>query len=299
MEHDVVKARVRWLGFGILALWLSSIFFTVNEEEHAVVLFFGRPVQVYSTAGLRLKLPLPLNTVERVDKRLLVYDSIATEYLTRDKKNIIAQCYTVWKVTDPEQLLRRCGDRVSAEQKLDEHLYSSLGDAFGRYQFDDLVNPDPKLVKVPQLCDEVQDEVNQEVQRNQYGYEVEAVRLIRLSYPDATLEAVFRRMRAERKTIAETYRAEGTRESLKIRSDADFQKDKILADAQQQADKIRGEAEQEAAQVFSQTYRASPAFWRYWRKLQAMDKVIDKNTTIYMTPDIELLSPLTQPAPQQ
>lgn len=299
MDDSVVRSRVRWLVGGAIVLWLSSAFFTVNEEEYAVVLLFGRPVRMYDNAGLGLKLPLPIETVDRVDKRLLVYDSTATEYLTKDQKNIIAQCYAVWRVTDARQLLKRCGDRTSAEQKLDEHLYSALGDALSRYDFDDLVNPDPSKVQVNQLLGEVEAEVNKEVAENAYGITVKAIRLTRLSYPDDTLEAVFRRMRAERKTIADTYRAEGTRESLKIRSEADYEQARILAEARERADRIRGDAEKQAAQIFSQTYRAHPSFWRYWRKLQAMDKVIDKDTTIYMTPDVEILSPLTSAPPKQ
>ncbi|MBI2299323.1 MAG: protease modulator HflC, partial [Armatimonadetes bacterium] len=295
--NDVVKQRVRWLVMGAVALWLSSMFYTVNEEEYGVVLRFGRPVKVCSAAGLGLKFPLPMDTVMRVDKRLLVFDSMATEYLTKDKKNIISQCYAVWRVTDPQQLLTRCGDRTSAEKKLDEHLYAALGDAFGNRSFDDLVNTDPKLVKVGELQQQVEKAVNDAVQQNKYGIEVQSVRILRMSYPDATLEAVFRRMRAERKTIAETYRAEGTRDSAKIRSEADLQKDKLLADAKQKADTIRGQAEQQAAAIYSRTYESHPEFWRYWRKLQAMEKVIDKNTTIYMTPDIEIFSPLTQAPP--
>ena len=65
MQARQVAKRARWL-FGFIAvLWLGSCLFTVNEEELAVVLFFGRPVHVYQTAGLKLKLPLPLNTVAR------------------------------------------------------------------------------------------------------------------------------------------------------------------------------------------------------------------------------------------
>ncbi|MCC7494978.1 MAG: protease modulator HflC [Fimbriimonadaceae bacterium] len=297
MDNQIVRTRVRWLAAGALFLWLSSAFFTVQEEEYAVVLFFGRPVRMVSNSGLKLKFPLPVNTVARVDRRLLVYDTIATEYLTRDKKNIVAQCYAVWKVTDPAELLRRCGDRLSAEQKLDEHLSSALGAAFGQQNFDNLVNEDPEKVQIDATMKGVEKAVNEVVADRKYGIQVASIHLTRLSYPDATLDAVFKRMRAERKAIAENYRAEGTRLATGIRSEADRRKTEILATAQAQADRIRGQAEQDAARIFSNSYRGNPAFWRYWRKLQAMEKVIDKDTTIYMTPDVELFSPLVSPPP--
>jgi membrane protease subunit HflC len=292
-----VTRRAKWiLGF-IAVLWVGSCCFTVNEEEKAVVLFFGRPVRVYDNAGLKLKLPLPFETVARVDKRLLIYDSLATEYLTKDKKNIIAQCYAVWNVTDPSQLLRRVGDRSGAEQKLDEHIASALGAGLAQYDFDELVNTDPEKVKLDELLGKVKDNLDQTIADRSYGFVIDSIRFTRLSYPDATLDAVFRRMQAERKTIAETYRAEGTKEATVIKSKADLDKEKLLADARQKADKIRGDAEHEAASIYAESYNASPDFYRYWRKLKAMEKVIDENTTIYMTPDVDLFSPLISPPP--
>jgi len=202
MGNEVVKARIFWLLGGALVLWLSSMFFTVNEEEYAVVLFFGKPTRIEDTAGLRLKLPLPLNTVARVDKRLMVYDTMATEYLTKDTNNLVAQCYALWKVTDPKLMLQRLGDRPSAEQKLDEHLSSALGAAFSRYDFKQLVNVEQGQVQIDTMLGEVQKAVDQVVQERQYGIQVAAVEMTRLSYPEATLESVFQRMREERKGVA-------------------------------------------------------------------------------------------------
>jgi len=299
MGNEVVKARIRWLIGGAVVLWLSSMFFTVNEEEYAVVRFFGKPIRTMQTAGLGIKFPLPINDVVRVDKRLLVYDTMATEYLTKDTNNLVAQCYALWQVTSPQLMLQRLGDRPSAEQKLDEHLSSALGAAFSRYDFKELVNVEQGQVQIDRMLGEVQQAVDQVVQERQYGIKVAAVEMTRLSYPEATLESVFQRMREERKAVAEGYRAEGRSAAQKIKSEADKKSKAILAEANQKADAIRGEAEREAAKIFAQSYRGNPGFWRYWRKLQAMEATIDSDTTIYLTPDIELWSPLTTPPPGQ
>ena len=203
----------------------------------------------------------------------------------------------MWHVTDPGQLLRRVGNRLGAEQKLDEHIASALGAGLAQYDFDDLVNTDPEKVKLDELLGKVKENLDRTIADRSYGFSINDIRFTRLSYPDATLDAVFRRMQAERKTIAETYRAEGTKEATVIKSKADLDKERILADARQKADKIRGDAEHEAASVYAEAYNASPDFYRYWRKLKAMEKVIDENTTIYMTPDVDLFSPLTSPPP--
>lgn len=293
MTNTVVRNRIRLLVAGAVALWLSSMFFTVNEEEYAVVLFFGKPVRVEQDSGLKLKWPLPINSVARVDRRLLVYDSIATEFLTRDKQNLIAQTYTVWRVTDPERMLRVLGDRTEAEQRLDAHLVSAMGGAFGRYPFENLVNTDPEQVKIPKMMDEVREAVADTMAERGYGIEVEAVHLTRLSYPEVTLESVFKSMSTERKTFAERLRAEGESDADEIRSEAEKERETILAEARLKADTIRADAERQAADIFAGAYNASPEFYRFWRKLQALEKVVDDDTTLYLNEDHPLFSPLT------
>ncbi len=300
MQNEVVRARLRWLGAGILALWLSSCLYTVNEEEQAVCLRFGKPVWVNSGAGLGVKLPLPIMHVKRVDRRQLVYDTFANEFLTSDKKNVLAECFAVWQITSPSLLIQRCGSREEAEQRLDEHLVSELGAAFGRFNFEELVNVESTEVRIEQLLDQVLRAVNDTVERQQYGFTVRSVRLTRLSYPEATLEQVFQKMRAERKSKAEEYRAEGQKEADIIRSQADREKARILAEAREQADSIRGQGELEAARIFSQSYRQAPDFWRFWRKLEAMKKVIGDDDTFYIPSDqAEILSPLHSAPPGQ
>ena len=66
----------RWVitvGGALLALlWLLSSLYVVDQTEYAIQLRFGDPVRTLLQPGLHLKLPWPVDTVARLDNRLMV-----------------------------------------------------------------------------------------------------------------------------------------------------------------------------------------------------------------------------------
>ena len=80
---------------------------------------FGRPLYPIAQAGLHLKWPFQSATY--FDRRLRIYNPRPSEFLTRDKKNIVVESYVAWKIEDPDRFLRasairwrrRCGCTTS------------------------------------------------------------------------------------------------------------------------------------------------------------------------------------------
>ena len=62
---------------------------------------FGRPLRAATQPGLHWKLPWPIDQASLLDMRRRVYETGHTEMLTRDKKNIIARTFVVWRIGDP------------------------------------------------------------------------------------------------------------------------------------------------------------------------------------------------------
>src|SRR6202012_3382652 len=62
-----------------------------------------------------------------------------------------------------------------------------------------------------------------------FGIEIVDVRIVKADLPPENSEAVFKRMQAERKREATTYRAQGDEEAQRIRADAERQRTIILA----------------------------------------------------------------------
>jgi membrane protease subunit HflC len=101
------------------------------------------------------------------------------------------------------------------------------------------------------------------------GVQIVDVRLKRVELPTEVSEAVYRRMEAERKRVANELRSEGSAEAEKIRADADRQREVIVAEAYRDAQKIKGEGDAKATSTYAQAFGQNPEFYAFYRSLEA------------------------------
>ena len=73
-EKQTVRPKIL-LGMGatLLLLLLTLVVYQVDTTEFAIVTQFGNPIRVVESPGLRVKLPDPIQSVQRLDKRVQVY----------------------------------------------------------------------------------------------------------------------------------------------------------------------------------------------------------------------------------
>lgn len=282
---------------GVVAVAGSMVFFVVDETEYVVVTRFGDPLRSYTEPGLRLKWPEPIETLTRYDNRLLIYEVGEVEFLPKDKKNIIIDSYVVWRVDDPVKFLKTVKDEMSAEDKLRDIVLSELGIATGTYELASLVSTDPGVMQLEEMIEKITKQTENKVK--EYGMKAEDVRIKVINFPQQNKEKVFRRMRAERARIARTYRSEGNAIAEEIRAEADEEKEKIISAAYEQAEKIKGEGDAEAIRIYAGAYSKDPQFYQLVRTLQAYEKLIDKDTTIIMPADAELLKYINSATPKK
>ncbi len=88
------------------------------------------------------------------------------------------------------------------------------------------------------------------------------MRLRRVDLPQEVSEAVYRRMEAERKRVANELRSLGFAEAEQIRADADKQREVIIAEAYRDAQRIKGEGDAKAAAIYAQGVPAEPGVLR-------------------------------------
>ena len=281
----------------LVAVAGSMIFFVVDETEYVVVTRFGNPVKAYREAGLKLKWPEPIETLYRYDNRLLIFEAGEVEFLPKDKKNIILDSYVVWRIDDPVKFLITVKDEMSAEDKLRDIVLSELGIATGSYELASLVSTDPNLMKLNEMIKTITTETDEKVR--EYGMRAEEVRIKVLNFPQQNKEKVFRRMRAERERIARTYRSEGNAIAEEIRAKADEEKEIIISQAYELAEKIKGDGDAEAIRIYADAYSKDPQFYQLVRTLEAYEKFIDKDTTIIMPADSELLKFINSATPEE
>jgi len=270
-----------------LLVWLT--FFAVRETEFALITQFGKPVRTVTDAGLHVKWFFQSATY--FDRRLRVYDPRPSEFLTRDKKNLVIESYVAWRIRDPKHFVETVGDPVSAEMRLHDIVWSGLSAVLGTHDLDSIVAPSAASVQAESFLDQLTAATGSSA-LSQYGIEIVDVRIKRLNLPEQNKQSVYARMRAERERIARQYRAEGEEQALRIRADADRQRDEILSAAYKEAEKTRGEGDAAATRTYSQAYSRNPKFYKLVRTLESYKKILDDKTTAILSSDSELLKVL-------
>jgi membrane protease subunit HflC len=280
--------RVVWVVIGLIAvsIVITLVTFTVREGECALVTQFGRPVRTIEKPGLNFKWPVPIQTVNRFDRRLQLFESRLVEFLTKDKKNVVLKFFVLWKLDKAKEFFLSVGNTATAEQKLDDILISKGGAAVGDYEFEDLISTKAES-KIGELEKRIQTDLEAQTLRD-YGYGIQKVGISRLALPEANAGSVFNRMRAERKAIANKYRAEGEQQAAAIRAKADREKSDLISEASRQAQIIRGKGEAEAAKIYAEAFKHDPEFYQFWRTLDSYRSILDSNTALVLSEDSEL-----------
>ena len=263
----------------LLLLVGSQCLFVVDQTQRAIVLQLGKPVGSDLGPGLHFKLPFVQNVIY-FDHRVLEYDAPPAEILTKDKKNLVVDNYSRWRIKDPLTFYRSVRTISSGLSRLDDIIYAELRVALGQYLLTDVVSS-----KRSQIMRQVTEKCNYLLQ--EYGIEVLDVRIKRTDLPPENQRAIFGRMRAERKRQAKQYRSEGREEAVKIRTSADKERTIMLAEAVQKADVLRGEGDAMATAIYAQALAKDTNFYQFLRTMEAYKKVVNSKTSFVFTPDSE------------
>src|SRR5580658_3749637 len=234
----------RWLRAVVGSLALAAIFFqatalVVGEGQAVLVTRFGRPLRAATQPGLHWKLPWPIDSALLIDMRRRVYETGQTEMLTRDKKNIIARTFVVWRIGDPLAFTQAVGVEGGAEGKLDGLLTNAAIGTLGGHDLSALVSTNPSDLQVDKIEAELLSSTAPVALRN-YGVTIEQIRLERIALPQENVSAVFEQMRAERRQFAARFEAEGELEASRIRSEAELEAARTRAKGAEETARIRG-----------------------------------------------------------
>jgi membrane protease subunit HflC len=273
--------RVLLLAAALLLVLSFACAFLVHEAEHVIVLRFGRPMRIVAQPGLHFRLPVPLERLVRIDRRLQHAEIRLSESLTRDQRNVIVPVFFTWKVTDPLLFHTAVRDLEPAQQKLDALITSARNTVLGRHDFAHLVGDEREGASIPVLEKEILTLAAPDALK-QLGITLVGSGITQIQLPEANTEAVFRRMRAERRREATQYRAEGRAKAAEMKAETDKEATYLIADAKRKAEETRGRAEAEAATAYATAHGKDPSFYRFLRELQSLRTIVDKNTTLVL-----------------
>jgi modulator of FtsH protease HflC len=266
----------------LLASLISTSMFTVHLTQSAVVLELSKPKKIITEPGLYFKIPV-LQKVTFFSKQLLDNDSPPTEVITRDKKNLLIDNFSLYRITDPLKFLETVRTENGARARLDDIVYSELRVEIGTHTLMDVVTENRNLIMA-----KVTEESNKKA--TEYGIQMADVRIKRVDLPPEIANSIFNRMRTERQRIAMEYRSEGKEESAKIRAQTDKEKTILIAEAYKQEQTIRGQGDGKATKIYADAFSKDPKFYNFIRSMEAYKKSLKTDTTILLSEDSEFLN---------
>ena len=289
VKQWVTSAIVLTVVFAALIVVFADLY-VIKENEYKVVRQFGEVVKFESEPGLQMKVPF-IQSVTTLPSNLMTHDMTEEEISTRDKKRIIIDNYTVWRVTDPKALISNAGQLINAENRMEELIYSALRTEFGQTDYGDIINE--KISERGNINDRVTARVNELISSANFGIEVIDVRIRRTDLPEENEQSVYTRMVSERQSIAQKYLSEGDAEKRSKEANTDQEVQVMLATAKKEAAVIQAEGEAQAAQIYNAAYSKDPEFYSLFRTLESYKKTIGDETMIIIpsnSPYAKLLS---------
>ena len=274
------------LGLVVAAILLVAVFsYQLNQTESAVVTTFGRPTEV-TEPGLHFRWPFPFQRIYRFDHRIRCFEGGAgklEETMTADGQNILVGIYVNFRIKDVKQFFVTLENMTKAEDQLNSWMRGYKNAAFGRYKFSQVVNTDPKLMKLT----EIQNQIKENLVKisEPYGLEIVSVGINTINVPKAISEKVFGRMIQERQRAAAQFLAQGNSRAEKIRIDADREKAITLANAEAQAKEIRAQGDAEAAKYYA-VFKENPELAEFLRKLDSLRQIMKGRTTLVLDTNV-------------
>ncbi len=265
----------------IFIVIVYSSMFTVNMTQNAIVLQLQEYKKTITEPGLYFKFPL-IQEVKYFTKRLLVLDAAPADVITKDKKTMLIDNYSMWRIKDPLLFLRTVRTERGGESRLDDIIKSELRVELGTHELIEVVTSTREII-----MEKVAQESNKKAE--EYGIEVIDVRIKRADLPDDNANKVFNRMRSERERIAKKYRSEGKEEATKIRATTDKDKVILIAEAYKKEQIIRGDGDGQATKIYADAFNKDPNFYAFMRSMQAYKNSLKTDTTVLLNEDSDFL----------
>lgn len=275
----------------IIVLFLAFIMVNAGlvvtyPNEYTVIKQFGRIESIRSQPGLSMKIPF-IQTAEKIEKEVLLYDLAVSDVMTKDKKSMIADCFVLWKIDDPYKYTQTLSAQKSnAEFRIDTIVYNSLKNVISSLSQEEVISG-----RDGELAQAIEDNIGDTL--SQYGITLLAVETKSLDLPDENKNAVYERMISERNNIAATYQAEGQEEAKEISNNTNAEIIVMQSEADAQAEEIIAKGEAEYMRILSDAYNdpEKADFYLFLRSLDAAKRTMAGNNKTLI---IDETSPIAQ-----
>ncbi len=284
----------------ILLVIAQSFFFTVYEDEVAIVRQFGKitkiivdkdnvlvenqnqlqedfsDVEIVKGKGIFFKTPF-ITKVDWETSKLLTYQSQSENINTRDKRQYQVSMFAQWEITHPGLFQMKMGSVNKANTILDDLVYPIIIKRINKLDSEVFLIDKETLYET---LEQGLEQINEVVAEN--GIVVKDIEINRTLLPATNIESTYRKMVAEREAIAQQIRSEGQELYQKTVADTDREVAQIMAQSIEESEKIRGEADAAALEIYANGFSRDPEFYEFWKSMNSYENAIDKDTVIFM-----------------
>lgn len=253
-----------------LFLGLTTLF-TIQQGQHAILLRLGRLVMDKHTdkvkilsPGLHVKMPF-IESVRAFDTRIQTLDIKSSRIVTKEKKDVIVDYYVKWRIDSLADYFKSTGgNQFKAETLLEQQLNTYLRAQFGKRTISEVVSGgrDDLMAILRERAQQ---------QASQLGIHVVDVRIKGIELPANTSNAIYQRMRADMRKIANRHRADGHAAAEAIQAAADAKVTVLLAKSKSEGQMIRAKGQSNAASIYAQAFSQNKDFFAFYRSLKAYE----------------------------
>lgn len=204
MEVILVFSIVLFLS---VAIFILSGLKVINQYQRGVVLTLGKFTGLQEP-GLRIIIPI-FQQLLRVDIRSTPIDVPKQEIITKDNVTAGVDAIVYFRVIDPSRAVLETTNYVYATSQFAQ---AALRDVTGNFELDDLLS---KREEISQQIKEIVDK-----QTDQWGIDVEAVKIQNIELPSDMKRAMAKQAEAERERRSNIINAEGERAAAETLAEA-------------------------------------------------------------------------------
>ncbi|WP_417311029.1 FtsH protease activity modulator HflK, partial [Devosia sp.] len=270
------------VAIGLILLWVVNSVYTVQPNEWAVKLRFGKPVEI-SQPGLNFAL-WPIETVEKASQarnRTEIGSVVGSRgsddeglMLSGDQNIVDVQFSVLWQVTDPMGFLFNVRAPEDTVRSIGE---SAMREVVGRRPAQDVFRDarGPIQIEVQQIVQEIADSYGM-------GIDVSSITIEEAAPPSAVADAFNEVQRAEQDE--DRFQEEARQYANTLLGDARGQAAQIREDAAAYKDRVVQEAEGEASRFLSiyREYAKAPEVTRKRLFLETMEEVLGGSEKVLM-----------------
>jgi membrane protease subunit HflK len=262
----------------LVAAWLLTGFYRVDEAERGVVQRFGAYTET-TLPGLRWHLPYPIETVDTVNTVAISNYAYRTEMLTADEQYVFIDMVVQYRRSDP---VKYSFEVVEPESTLQDVTESALREVVGTTSLEELVT-----ARRDEIASRTQEalQATMDMYGEGTGITVTSISLETVNYPQAVQAAVDDAQKA--RNDSERYILQADEYANDVIPKARGEAARVLEDAQAYRDRKIADAEGEAARFESvlTEYEKAPRVTRDRLYLEAIEDVYGRSAKVLMDTD--------------